>query len=330
MTAAKPPKVVKRSPAKTVASRAQVPSRPPEGDLTALVRELQAHQEEIDIQNEELRVTQSELESQNEALRSAEDELTKLKDLYTDLFENAPAGYFVVDTTSARIVDVNQTACALLGLAKPEVKGSVFTRFLETSSADVTHICWRRAMRSRTTAACEVQMRRGAGTLFWAALRIRPEHEGPTVRVAASDITESKKAQEALKESERGFRAIAEAAPVFISVTRISDGQILFINRSSTEAFGYKMSDLLGQQTTGLYVDPTDRDSIMDAIRGNGFLDNHEVRLRQPDGAPFWVSASMRAINYGGEPAVLSAITDITEQKKVEELKDDFIGMVSH
>ena len=61
------------------------------------------------------------------------------------------------------------------------------------------------------------------------------------------DVTDRHIAEKALRESEERFRAIAETSPIQISVSRVADGKILFVNRAYEDAFGYKPEELIGQ-----------------------------------------------------------------------------------
>jgi len=133
------------------------------------------------------------------------------------------------------------------------------------------------------------------------------------------DVTERKKAERALKESEERFRAIAEDSPILIAVSRVSDNSILFTNRTYNEAFGFADGELIGQKAPDVYVDPEDRKLLIQILGEQGFLANYEARVKQADGTPFWVSTSARKIQFGGEPAILGASIDITDRKEIEE-----------
>jgi PAS domain S-box-containing protein len=133
------------------------------------------------------------------------------------------------------------------------------------------------------------------------------------------EITEHKKDEQALKESEERFRAIAQASPIQISVSRSSDGTIFFTNRAYNEMFGFAEGELIGHKAPDLYVDPADRNALVKTISEQGFLRDYEVRVKRADGTPFWVSTSARTIHFNGELALLGASIDITGRKKAEE-----------
>jgi PAS domain S-box-containing protein len=135
----------------------------------------------------------------------------------------------------------------------------------------------------------------------------------------ARDITERKKAEEALRESQERFRVIADASPIQISVGREEDGTILFTNPEYDRAFGFAKGELLGRKTPELYNDPAERNKLIKALKEAGALKNYEIQVKKSDGTPFWVSISINRIIYSGEPALLATSIDITDRKRAEE-----------
>jgi len=126
------------------------------------------------------------------------------------------------------------------------------------------------------------------------------------------DITPRKQAEDALKESEEHFRALSEASPVIISVTRISDGTILYVNNAYTESLGYRQEDLIGKKALNVYFDPAERDAMIKKLNEQGFLNNYEIRVKKGDGTPFWASTTVRFTNFNGERALIAASLDIS------------------
>jgi PAS domain S-box-containing protein len=142
------------------------------------------------------------------------------------------------------------------------------------------------------------------------------------------DITSRKQADEALKESEENFRALSEASPLVISVTLVTDGTILYINKAYTETLGYRQEDLIGKRASDVYYDESDRPPLIMKLNQQGFLDNYEVRLRKGDGTPFWASASVRFTSFSGEPAIVTTCLDITGLKTAEAEKQKLADSV--
>jgi PAS domain S-box-containing protein len=128
--------------------------------------------------------------------------------------------------------------------------------------------------------------------------------------------------EEALKQSEERFRAIAEATPVGVGVIGVPEAKFLYVNMAYIKTFGYDEGDLIGQGTPQIYWNLDDRDKILGLLRKNGSVADYEARLKRKDGTPFWALCSARPITYDNRPALLGAFVDITERKSSEEKLD--------
>jgi PAS domain S-box-containing protein len=135
-----------------------------------------------------------------------------------------------------------------------------------------------------------------------------------------TDITERKKAEKALRESEERFRTIAEMSPVQLSIARRADGRLLFTNPAYDRAFGFGPGELTGHKTPDLYYHHSDREVVLDIFRTAGSVEAHEVQVKRKDGSPFWVNLSLRAIRFSGEDATIAATIDITGRKAAESV----------
>ena len=134
-----------------------------------------------------------------------------------------------------------------------------------------------------------------------------------------SEILFRKKAEEDLKQSESRFRTIAESLPVYISIGTLNDSKILYLNEAYNKAFGFKKGEMTGQNAPDLYIDPAERDAMVDVLKKQGSLINYEIQVKKADGTPFWISSSVKQITFEGKPAMLGASIDITERKQAEE-----------
>ena len=164
-----------------------------------MLHELQVHQIELEMQNEELRRTQLELE----AARAR----------YFDLYDLAPVGYVTLSEKSF-IREANLTLVDLLGLTRKEVMRRPFTRFILPADQDIFYQFRRQLFDLDTPNLCKLRLLCANGDTFWAQL------EGKKVQNAAgellgriiiSDITSQKQTAEALQAShQRLEETIAE------------------------------------------------------------------------------------------------------------------------
>jgi len=133
------------------------------------------------------------------------------------------------------------------------------------------------------------------------------------------DITERKHAEEALREGEERFRAIAGATPIPIAISRLSDGKILYANNLLGPTFGYTSEEILDIPSHELYGDDQGRREILATLRRVGRVENFEVRGMRKDGTMFWALLTLHRIIFGGEAAAFGGFIDITERKRFLE-----------
>ena len=136
----------------------------------------------------------------------------------------------------------------------------------------------------------------------------------------AQDITELKKAENALKASEERFRKAFYTSPDAININRLDDGVYVSINNGFTEISGYTERDCLGRSSLELniWVDPKDRETLVAGLRKNGFVKNLEAPFRAKNGDIICGLMSASIIDLDGVPNIISVTRDITERKQAE------------
>ena len=136
----------------------EIRTTPPE-HTDGLIHELQVHQIELELQNEELRKTHLELE------------LSHRK--YFDLFDLAPVGYFTLDE-KALIQEANFTGSELLGANDAYVIGKKFTDFIASDSQDIFYLHSKEVSSNHEKKTCELKLKRKDGSEFNAELICMP------------------------------------------------------------------------------------------------------------------------------------------------------------
>ncbi len=138
--------------------------------------------------------------------------------------------------------------------------------------------------------------------------------------IAASirDLTDQKRAQQALKESEERYRTLFESAPLGITLSTL-DGTILAANDAVTRISGYSTRELISSSVSELYENAEGRRAVMAQFRRDGFVRNHEVAMRHKNGSTYYVRTTVTPCTVQGEDAILSMGEDITRDRQAEE-----------
>ena len=176
-------------------------------------------------------------------------------------------------------------------------------------------------LRSADSATFAIELVMPDGSRVWAETRGREVmYRGRPARlVFMRDITERKRAEEALRRSEQEFRALFEAAPVGIGVADIQ-GNILTFNDAILRPGGYTHDDIqkIGN-VSALYYDAGERETALALFLAQGSLHQHEVRFKRKDGTPYDVWLSLTHTTFNGVPCMQAIVEDRTEKKRAEE-----------
>jgi PAS domain S-box-containing protein len=144
----------------------------------------------------------------------------------------------------------------------------------------------------------------------------------PSVRRALEQVEERRKrrqAEEELRRSEERYRQLVELMPEVVVVHR--EGKVVFVNSQGAQLLGSAADSLVGKPVLD-FVEPSHRAFAQNRLKRllNGLETGvGELALLREDGAPVYMEAISRTIEYQGAPAILSVVRDISEQKRLEK-----------
>ena len=275
-----------------------------------------------------------------EALRESERRFRTFVDHATDAF-------FLADDRHV-VLDVNRQACQCLGYTRDELVGKTAPDVdPDITPANIEDI--NRTLNAGETVAFESRHRRKDGTVFPVEVRSQAFWEGGRrFEVAlARDITEHKRAEEALRESERRFRILAEALPNMVWTAQ-PDGATDYYNARTTEYTGLTSEQLQGWGWRST-IHPEDLARCLELwTRSIATGEPYEIEfpVRRADGAFRWHLARALALrdDSGRITKWFGSCIDIDDQKRAQEAlreakeaaeaanraKDEFLANVSH
>jgi PAS domain S-box-containing protein len=317
---------------------------PKDRDAREVIQNLQIHQIELEMQNEELRRTQTRLETAVEQ--------------YRDLYHQAPVAFVNLDEEGG-ILEVNRTAADLLGLDRRRLLKTNIFQLLPSSDHDTFYQHCREVSKTRRNVSCELFFHRMDDTAFPARLDIAgipSETESDfQLRLAITDITAQKaveaelearvrertdelvRTNEALKRQienrlqierqlrrEHAFRrTIEETVPSGILACDLS-GSLIYANRSFCEMAGWTAESLLGRKPPYPFLPPDANPErtrpLAEELRDGVPLHGVATEFLHRDGRRFWglVFTTDLADGSGNTSGRLVSVIDITARKRSE------------
>ena len=282
-------------------------------NIRRLVHELQVHQIELQMQNDELRRSQAALETS--------------RSKYTDLYDFAPVGYLTLDVRGT-IVEANLTASGQLGRERARLIGLAFQYFLVIGHKSAFQDHMDRVVRTGERQTAEFQIASKSRKDYFVrcdSIFIKHSNGDVAIRTTLTDVSEIKIAEEALRKSEEKYRELVENANSIILRTDAL-GSVTFYNEFAQQYFGYALEDIVGENAVGTIIPETDSSGrdlaelFREILRDPENHPSGETEVVRKNRGPAWVSWTCRGIRYddGVRAGLLCIGNDITEKKRAQ------------
>jgi PAS domain S-box-containing protein len=277
-------------------------------EISRLVHELQVHQIELEMQNDELRRGQIALE---EASRK-----------YSDFYDFAPVGFLTLDE-SGLIREVNLTAASQLGVTRRHLVNKPFRFFIGVEERNRFRLYLKRVFQETGPQPGEIKLHRPDGGSFFAHLdsvAVTDISGARVCRTSITDISDLKLAEEKLQASERLFASFVGHLPS-VAVIRDLEGRYLFANAAWEQAFQKRREEWLGKTSEELWppeVSAKFREQDRIVIESKEALQTLGS-LRHPDGLHQWISHRFPIADQDGQPVMIGInAIDVTEPMAVK------------
>jgi len=134
------------------------------------------------------------------------------------------------------------------------------------------------------------------------------------------DITERKRAQEELRESEEKFAKVFRYAPVLITLSNVDDGTYLEVNDKFSEVSGFSRAEAIGKTSVDLgWISPEDRKRLIEELQAHGSVRGMDLKLLTKDKREIHIIYNGELIKTKNRQVLLSIAHDITERKRAEQ-----------
>ena len=335
MTGSKPHD--KTQPGATVRQRAESMVRASPADVTAMTAE------EIQRLVYELQVHQVELELQNEQLREAQFELSASRDRLADMYDLAPVGYLTLDA-AGKVVEANLAAASMLGVDRESLLRARFSDFVTPTSQDAAYLYWQRVFSTADKQLTEVELQSHGGktmTVRLESISFKDQPGGPSrCRVALVDTTDLMLLRESLVAAnenleERVDTQVQEIRLLANALANLSEGvlitsdhlgwshsRIIFANQAMREFVAIdngEIDDRTVQSLLGGLIDTALLDHITEQVAANGSFEG-ELQYTAADGQQGTIEMSVSPLRdaRGEGTHFVMVQRNVTERKRYE------------
>ena len=274
----------------------------------------------------ELPVHQIELEMQYEQLQYAYNEIQQEHKRYSDLYDYAPVGYMTL-ARDGTILDSNHSADKMLSCDRSHLIGARLGSFIAQADLPAFNHMVHKVFQSRTLEHCEVMIESSGGTNKPAPISLtcrldaiisdNPEE----CRLTLIDISETRRALEALKNQEAQYRCLFDASQEGILILDYQSGKIVDANPHITQLMGFSLEEVVGKELweNGFIMDKELARKAYLELQTKNYIRYSDLPLQHKSGKIIDVEFLSYVYDVGDKKAIQCNIRDITLQKQIQE-----------
>ena len=255
--------------------------------------------------------------------KQAEEALRESEEKFSAAFHSSPDMTTLVNLKTGKYTEVNDSFVNFSGYSREELIGHTNQEFNMWVKPEEEEKIGRLLDETGQMRHGEYQFRTKSGEIrIWlCSADIINIGGDPCMLAVATDITERKKAQEALHESEERFSKVFHASPGSMSISRLKDGIFIEVNDSFLKDKGYTREEVIGHSSVelGIWKDEEHRINMLQTLREQGKVRNKLTQFYTKTGELRTGYLSAEFITLGNEPCMIVLTTDITKLKQAEE-----------
>jgi PAS domain S-box-containing protein len=245
--------------------------------------------------------------------------LRESEERFRSLIEGAPEAIFV--QSAGRFVYVNPAACKLFGALRPvDLLGTAFMERMAPEHIDAINerIRLQRETGNPVPLMDQEHLRLDGSRVPVETAAVSIRYQGKDAHlVFVRDITERKRAEGALRESEEKFRNLFNNAEVGMFRSRLDGSEMLDLNDKYLSTLGRSREEIVGKPSVNCWADPREREEMVKTLKAKGYANDLQCRMIKKDGKVINCSASLRL--FAEQGILEGSIIDITDRKRAEE-----------
>jgi two-component system, sensor histidine kinase and response regulator len=255
--------------------------------------------------------------------------LRESEERYRDLFENAQDPIYVHDL-QGRYISVNRAAEQLAGYSRDEILGKNFADFMAPEYVERIRANLKKKLEGQGLTAYEIELRAKDGRSVPVEVSTRLIYENGVavgVQGMARDVTERKRAEEALQESEARYRLLVETLPAIIYHVDTNPPYSPLYISANVLSLGYSIEEWYGIPDLWIStLHPDDRERVLQVTElamSEGLEVDYEYRVIAKDGSVIWLHDRGRLVtDAAGKRLWQGVMLDISERKRAESERD--------
>lgn len=269
--------------------------------------------------------------------KRAEEALTQSEERYRNLFENVPAGIYRT-TPDGRILMANPALIKMLRYSSFDEMTSLNLEEDQVFVTDYPRSKFKEMVeREDGVSGLESAWIRRDGSVIFVleSARAVRGNDGTVLYYEGTveDITEQKRAQDVLRDSEERYRTLYENNPLMCFTTD-PEGRVLYVNQLGAEQLGYTAEQLVGKSVVNVFYED-DKNKVLEqlsmCLQNPTHVAHWELRKVHKDGRILWVREFARVIHeMNGNKAILIACEDVTERKGAEQALQKALSEIGH
>jgi len=258
--------------------------------------------------------------------KQAEEARKKSEEKFRTAFDSANTGICLV-SLNGNLIRVNNKMSEIFGYSVEELERMTVNDIALPEDRDLSPQFMKKAVDGEVKGSVfEKRYRSKEGKIVWGQVSsalVRDADGEPLYFISqVQDITERKRTEEALRESEAKYRTLVEQS--LLGIVMVQDGRVVYVNHVMEDRGGYSLGELsaMSQERLMEIIHPEDRDTVrsrmLNRLSGSEEPERNECRFIAKDGSVYWADVHTTIVEYLGKPAIYMFVVDISERKKAE------------